>query len=124
VVGQAQDSSSDKPCFSGDGTVVAFDSCSSDLVDSDTNAWFDILVRDATAGAPLETFNSPYWRSLATPSGGLVATPAGALALVRAFRGQPAGFLRPATLAAAVRDQTGGLGGGIIVCSLEWPACP
>ena len=52
-------------------------------------------IRDATAGTPLETMNSPYWRSRGLPSSGLVATAAGALALVRAFRGQPADFLRP-----------------------------
>jgi CubicO group peptidase (beta-lactamase class C family) len=61
------------------------------------------------AGTELESFNSPFWRSLAMPWGGLLTTPAGALALVRAFAGEPAGYLRPATLAAATRDQTDGL---------------
>ncbi|HXM57991.1 MAG TPA: serine hydrolase domain-containing protein [Candidatus Dormibacteraeota bacterium] len=61
------------------------------------------------AGTELESFNSPFWRSLAMPWAGLVTTPAGALALVRAFAGEPPGYLRTATLAAATRDQTGGL---------------
>jgi hypothetical protein len=66
-------------------------------------------VGGAHAATPLEPFNSPFWRSLALPWGGMVTTAAGALTLVRAFAGQPAGYLRPETLAAATRDQTDGL---------------
>lgn len=76
------------------------------------------------AGSDLEPYNSPFWRSLALPWGGLVTTAAGALSLVRAFAGVPAGFLSPALLADATRDQTGGLGGGIMGGVLEWPRCP
>lgn len=60
-------------------------------------------------GTPLEPFNSPFWRSLGQPWAGLVTTAAGALAFVRAFAGEPAGYLRPETLAEATRDQSGGL---------------
>jgi CubicO group peptidase (beta-lactamase class C family) len=59
-------------------------------------------------GTPLEPFNSPFWRSLGMAWGGVVTTPAGALGLVRAFAGEPAGYLRPETVAEGTRDQTGG----------------
>jgi CubicO group peptidase (beta-lactamase class C family) len=62
-------------------------------------------------GTALEPLNSPFWRSLGLPWGGLVTTAPGALALVRAFAGEPAGHLRPETLAEVTRDQTGGLPG-------------
>lgn len=75
------------------------------------------------AGSALEPYNSVFWRTLALPWGGLLTTAAGALALVRAFAGAPAGFLPPALLAEARCDQTGGLGGGMIGF-LEWPRCP
>lgn len=74
-------------------------------------------------GTPLEPFNSPFWRSLGLAWGGLLTTAEGALALARAFAGVPAGFLRPATLAEATRDQTGGLAGGLGPFG-EWPRCP
>jgi CubicO group peptidase (beta-lactamase class C family) len=74
-------------------------------------------------GTDLENFNTAFWRSLALPWGGLVTTAAGALGLVRAFAGVPAGFLPPALLAEATRDQTGGLS-GTMVGIFEWPRCP
>lgn len=75
------------------------------------------------AGTPLEPFNSAFWRALAFPWGGLVTTAAGALAIVAAFAGRPAGFLPPALRAEAVHDQTGGLGGGLFP-PFRWPRCP
>ena len=75
------------------------------------------------AGTDLEPFNSAFWRSLALPWGGLVTTAAGALALVRAFAGQPPGFLPPALRAEATRDQTGGLPGDMMGF-LQWPRSP
>lgn len=65
-------------------------------------------------GTPLEWHNSTFFRSLGLPASGLVTTAAGALALVQAFAGTPEDFLRAETRAAATRDQTGGLGGGIL----------
>lgn len=73
-------------------------------------------------GTELDPYNSPFWRSLALPWGGLITTAAGALALARAFAGVPAGFLPPDLLADATRDQTGGLSGRMIF--LEWEKCP
>lgn len=74
-------------------------------------------------GTALEPYNSAFWRALALPWGGLVTTAAGALGLARAFAGVPAGFLPPALLAEATRDQAGGLEGGFWP-PLIWPRCP
>lgn len=75
------------------------------------------------AGTDREPFNSPFWRSLALPWAGLVTTAGGALALVRAFAGQPSGFLPADLRAAAISDQTGGLKGGF-TGYMEWQPCP
>ena len=64
-------------------------------------------------GTPLEWHNSPFFRSLCLPASGLVTTAAGALALNRAYAGVPDDFLRPETRAAAIRDQSGGVAGGL-----------
>lgn len=80
-------------------------------------------VRGTHRGGELEPFNSAFWRSLALPWAGLLTTAAGALALVRAFQGYPAGFLQPRTRAEATRDQTGGLSGGFVK-PLFWSPCP
>jgi CubicO group peptidase (beta-lactamase class C family) len=72
------------------------------------------------AGTDLEPYNSPFWHSLGLPWGGLVTTADGALALVRAFAGVPAGFLSPAILAEATSDQTGGLSGSFVGV-FAWP---
>jgi beta-lactamase class C len=75
------------------------------------------------AGTDREPFNSPFWRSLALPWAGLVTTAGGALALVRAFAGQPDDFLPAELRVAAVSDQTGGLPGGFTGYR-EWQPCP
>lgn len=80
-------------------------------------------VRGPQAGTAREPFNSPFWRRLGLPWGGLVTTLDGALALVRAFQGHPAGVLSAATVAEATRSQTGDLGGGQVP-PLIWPRCP
>ncbi len=80
-------------------------------------------VKGRHAGTELEPFNSAFWRSLALPWGGLLTTAAGALALVRAFRGFPSGFLRPETAAESTRNQAGDLPGGFVQ-PLLWPHCP
>lgn len=81
-------------------------------------------VRGDRANDPqLEPFNSPFYRSLALPWAGLVTTAAGALKIVRAFAGDPAGFLKEATRREAVSDQTRGLSGGFAP-PLMWEPCP
>jgi CubicO group peptidase (beta-lactamase class C family) len=80
-------------------------------------------VRGSQRGGELEPFNSAFWRALALPWAGLVTTAEGALALVRAFQGHPAAFLRPATRAEATRNQAGDLAGGFVK-PLYWSPCP
>lgn len=75
------------------------------------------------SGTALEPYNSPFWRALALPWGGMLTSAAGALDLARAFAGKPAGFLPPALLSAATHDQTEGLAGGM-GGSFVWPRCP
>jgi CubicO group peptidase (beta-lactamase class C family) len=77
---------------------------------------------DEHAGTTLETWNTPFWRSLGAPWDGMVATPAATLGLLRAYLGVPARFLQPATRSRATSDQTGGVGGGF--AWQEWDHCP
>ena len=83
------------------------------------------LLADVRGSDPpeLAAFNSAFYRSLALPWAGLVTTAAGALALVRAFAGRPAGFVSPDLLADARRSQTDGLAGGAIE-PLWYNDCP
>lgn len=75
------------------------------------------------AGTDREPYNSAFWQGLALPWAGLLTTAAGALALVRAYAGEPATFLPTALRHAAISDQTDGAPGGT-PGFLEWPACP
>lgn len=79
-------------------------------------------VRGSHRGTALETFNSPFWRSLALPWGGLCTNAAGALALIDAFMPH-SNFLRPALCLEATQLQTGQLGGGFMA-PLLWPQSP
>jgi beta-lactamase class C len=80
---------------------------------------------DEFTGTPLERTNSAFERSLGSPAGGLVTTVDGALALVRAYHGLPADFLRPDTRAAATRDQAGGVPGDYGPTSaVRYERCP
>jgi beta-lactamase class C len=83
------------------------------------------LLADVRGNDPpeLAAFNSAFYRSLALPWAGLVTTAVGALVLVRAFAGRPAGFVSPDLLADACSSQTDGLAGGA-VAPLWYPACP
>jgi len=77
---------------------------------------------DTHVGTSLEEWNSPFWRSLGEPWGGMVTTPSGSLSLLRAYQGLPDGFLSPEIILEATQDQTGGLGGGFEW--QEWAHCP
>lgn len=66
-------------------------------------------VRGKHSGTEIEPYNSAFWRSLALPWAGLVTNAEGALALVQAFAGSPAGFLQTATRIEALRNQVGTL---------------
>jgi beta-lactamase class C len=80
-------------------------------------------VRGRHAGTELEPFNSDFYRGLGMPWAGLITTADGALALARAFAGEPPGFLRPRTREAAISDQSSGLSGGFAP-PLMWDPCP
>jgi len=77
---------------------------------------------DDNAGTPIELWNTPFWRRLGEPWGGMVASPASALALLHAFLGTPEGFLKLQTASDAIRDQAGGIGGGFNL--QQWEHCP
>lgn len=70
-------------------------------------------IRGTHRGTELETFNSPFWRSLSLPSGGLCTNAAGALTLVQSFDPMH-GFLSSELAEAATADQTRGLAGGFM----------
>ncbi len=78
-------------------------------------------LRSRHAGTDLEPFNTPFWRSLALPWGGLITNADGALALVRAFRAGHSPW-RASTVAEATRNQTDDLPGGFVP-PLVWPVC-
>ena len=80
-------------------------------------------IRGPHVGTPLEPLNSPFFRAIGFPAGGMVTTAGGALALVRAFQGRPSGFLKPETVAEATRNQAGDLAGGLFG-PLHWTPCP
>lgn len=79
-------------------------------------------IRDSAAGTPLAPFNSAFWRSLALPWAGLVTTPAGALALVQAYRAEASKLLLPAWAHLATENQCANLSGGFAP-PLIWPTC-
>lgn len=80
-------------------------------------------VRSEHTATPLEPFNSPFWRSLGLPWGGLLTTMDGALALIRAFSGIPKTFLTPTLASEALQNQTGDLSGGYGGI-FNYPHCP
>jgi CubicO group peptidase (beta-lactamase class C family) len=71
-------------------------------------------------GGALAPYNSAFWRRLALPWGGLLTTACGAIGLVRAFAGDPDGFLPADLLVEATRDQTGGVAGEMAGLT-SWP---
>jgi CubicO group peptidase (beta-lactamase class C family) len=80
-------------------------------------------VRGRHRGGDLEPFNSAFYRELALPWAGLVTTVDGALAIVRALAGHPAGFLSEELRAEATRSNTNDLPGGF-AGPLMWERCP
>lgn len=69
-------------------------------------------VRSRHAGTELEPFNSRYYRSLGLPWSGLITNADGVLRLVRAFAGDPDGYLSDAVRDEAIENQTDHLSGG------------
>ena len=77
----------------------------------------------AGAGTPTESYNSPYWRDLAIPWGGLYGTPRALTRFAGAFLPDfPAQRpLSAATVALMTRDHTGGRPGGVESGKVWWP---
>lgn len=63
------------------------------------------------------------WRFRVLPAGGVFMTVRSALGIVDALHRPPAGFLSRETLEDALRDQTGGVTGGMGP-RLQWTSCP
>ena len=81
------------------------------------------LVADAThAGTPLETYNSPYWRSLAVPWGGLYGTPTAAVRFASAFLAGGPRVLSGASVTEMTTDQAQGVPGGVESGRVAWDA--
>lgn len=81
-----------------------------------------VLTDAANAGTPTESYNSPWWRELALPWGGLYGTPR-ALALFAAAFLDPASTrvgLGWAARSAMTRDQAAGLPGGVSSGRVWW----
>lgn len=80
-------------------------------------------VRSRYVGTDLEPYNSLYYRLLGLPWSGLITNVDGALKLVRAYAGEPKGFLSDTLRQEAVTSQThdlpGGYGG-----RFDYPHCP
>ena len=74
-------------------------------------------------GTEYETYNSAYWRTLALPWGGLYGTVSDVARFAGSFlRGQTGDDpLAPATRAAMIVDQTGGVPGGVESGKIHWP---
>ncbi|MFN5060244.1 MAG: serine hydrolase domain-containing protein [Chloroflexota bacterium] len=79
-------------------------------------------VRGRHRGTDLETYNSPFWRSLALPWGGLCTDAHGALSIVHAFSSQ-SDLLSPARRSDATSDYTHQLAGGFMR-PLMWEHSP
>ena len=76
----------------------------------------------AGAGTPTERYNSPYWRNLAIPWGGLYGTPRALARFAGSFLPGFAGpaALSPATAAVMIRDHAGGVTGGVESGKVWW----
>lgn len=79
------------------------------------------IVGDANQpGTQFETYNSPYWRSLAVPWGGLYATPAAAVQFAAAFLAGGRRCLSEAGVRAMTSDQSQGVPGGVESGRVAW----
>ena len=71
-------------------------------------------------GTEVETYNSPYWRSLALPWGGLFGTPRDAARFAAAFLPSGPRLLSQATTGLMTTDQTMGAPGGVESAKVRW----
>lgn len=75
----------------------------------------------ASAGTPAEAYNSPYWRQLGIPWGGLYGTPAGVLTFIASFLPVHRRILNEESVMLMTTDQTGGAPGGVASAGVRWP---
>lgn len=75
----------------------------------------------ASAGTPAESYNSPWWRQLGIPWGGLYGTPAGVLAFITSFLPRHGRILNEESVMLMTTDQTGGAPGGVASAGVRWP---
>lgn len=78
------------------------------------------LADAAAPGTAWESYNSPYWRDLAIPWGGLYGTPRDLVRFAAAFLPSGPRLLSPAATAAMTNDQTGGVPGGVESAKVHW----
>lgn len=98
-----------------------------EIVARPSGADLDRLAHTAGAANPgtgHESYNSPYWRDLAIPWGGLFGTPAGVLRFAASFLPDQDAFpnhpLSPESIAAMTTDQAGGVPGGVESGKVWW----
>lgn len=98
-----------------------------DIVARPTGADLDRIVTladTASAGTPYEAYNSPYWRDLAIPWGGLFGTPRAAVQFAAAFlpgtEAANANTLSAQTIEAMITDQVRGIPGGVESGKVRW----
>jgi beta-lactamase class C len=94
-----------------------------DLVADPEGPWLDRVAHLSDTnheGTEIETYNSPYWRSLALPWAGVFGTPRDAVRFTAAFLPSGDRFLSPATVALMTTDQTMGAPGGVESAKTHW----
>lgn len=79
-------------------------------------------VADARGrGTETESYNSPYWRNLGIPWGGLFGTARDLARFASSFLASGSPFLSPPAVAMMTTDQTGGVPGGVESAKVRWP---
>lgn len=79
-----------------------------------------LLADTAGAGTAFEPYNSPYWRDLAIPWGGLYGTPRDLARFAAAFLPTGTPLLSPAGSHLMTTDQAGGVPGGVESMKVRW----
>ncbi len=78
------------------------------------------LSETSHAGTEVETYNSPYWRGLALPWGGLFGTPRAAVQLASAFLPSGSRLRSETSTLTMITDQTMGVPGGVESAKVHW----
>jgi CubicO group peptidase (beta-lactamase class C family) len=78
----------------------------------------------ANSGTPVESYNSPYWRSLGIPWGGYFGSAEALARFATSFLPGSASPLDGATRGEMIVDQTGGLPGGVGSAGIHWNRVP